>query len=349
MKRWQDIIAPETATVRDVIAIIDAGGLQLCVLVDAAGHLLGTVSDGDIRRAVLRGVALDGRASDIMNRHPTVARMEDDRDELMAIMRSKQLHRLPLVDDEGHVIGLETLDHLIERQSRENVAVLMAGGLGERLLPLTEDCPKPLLRVGGRPILETILLNLIDHGFERFYISVNYRAEMIKKHFGDGSKWSVDIRYIEEKSRMGTAGALALLPQRPAAPFLVMNGDLLTKANFSHLLDFHAQHNAVATMCVCEHSSQIPFGVVDIDHHRIRGIKEKPRQQFFVNAGIYVLAPEVLDHVPDNAFFDMPSLFEKVIAAGQETVAFPLREYWLDVGQHADFARAQGDFPGEFG
>ena len=348
MKKWQDIIAPESATLRDAIAIIDAGGLQLCLVVDGQMRLLGTVSDGDVRRAVLREVSLESAAVEIMNRHPTVARMEDDRDELFAIMRARQLHRLPLVDTNGRLIGLESIDQIIDRPRRDNVAVLMAGGLGQRLLPLTVDTPKPMLKVGGRPILETILLNLIDHGFERIFISVNYKAEMIKDYFGDGSKWNVQIAYLEERSRRGTAGALALLPQRPAEPFLVMNGDLLTKANFSHLMDFHSQQCAVATMCVREHSFQIPYGVVDIDHHRIRRIEEKPRQHVYANAGIYVLAPEVLDLVPADAVFDMPSLFEGLVAAGREAVAFPLREYWLDVGHHADFARAQGDFAGEF-
>lgn len=348
MKQWQNIIAPAGVSLREAIRIIDSGGLQLCMVVAADQRLLGTVSDGDIRRAILRGASLDAPAADIMNRQPTVARMEDERDYILATMRSKQLHRLPIVDDEGKVIGLETIDHLIEREHRENVAVLMAGGLGQRLLPLTQDCPKPLLHVGGRPILETILINLLDHGFERFYISVNYKAEMIKDYFGDGSKWSASITYLEEQERMGTAGALTLLPERPRAPFLVMNGDLLTKANFSHLLDFHNQHEAAATMCVREHSFQIPYGVVTLDHHRIRGIVEKPQQHYFVNAGIYVLAPEVLDHIPVGSFYDMPTLFEKMMGSGREAAAFPLREYWLDIGKPSDFAQAQGDFAEEF-
>jgi dTDP-glucose pyrophosphorylase len=348
MKSWENILIPTAATVREAIRVIDAGGLQLCLAVDGDGKLLGTVSDGDVRRAILRGVSLDAPAAEIMNRKPTVARLEDERDYLLATMRAKQLNRLPMVDDDNRLVGLETLDDLLERQSRDNLAVLMAGGLGERLLPLTEDCPKPLLKVGGRPILETILINLLDHGFQHFYISVNYKAEMIKDYFGDGSRWGTRIDYLEERDRMGTAGALALLPERPSAPFLVMNGDLLTKANFSHLLDFHATHQAAGTMCVREHTFQIPYGVVKLDRHRIRAIEEKPRRHYFFNAGIYVLAPQALDLIPRGAPFDMPSLFEKLLAAGHETAAFHLRDYWLDIGQPDDFAQAQGDFAAEF-
>ncbi len=348
MRKWRDILIPATVSVREAIRVIDSGGLQLCLVVDADGKLLGTVSDGDMRRAILRGVSLDAPAGEIMNRQPTVARLEDERDYLLATMRAKQLHRLPVVDDENRLVGLETFDELVERQSRDNVAVLMAGGLGQRLLPLTEDCPKPLLKVGGRPILETILINLLDHGFQRFHISVNYKAEMIKDYFGDGSKWSTSISYLEEQDRMGTAGALTLLPERPVAPFLVMNGDLLTKANFSHLLDFHAQHQAAGTMCVREHTFQIPYGVVKLDRHRIRAIEEKPRRHYFFNAGIYVLAPQALDLIPPGVPFDMPSLFEKLVSAGQETAAFHMRDYWLDIGQPDDFEQAQGDYAAEF-
>lgn len=348
MRKWRDILIFATVSVREAIRVIDSGGLQLCLVVDADGMLLGTVSDGDVRRAILRGVSLDAPTGEIMNRQPSVARLEDERDYLLATMRAKQLHRLPLVDDDNRLVGLETFDELLGRQSRDNVAVLMAGGLGQRLLPLTEDCPKPLLKVGGRPILETILINLLDHGFQRFYISVNYKAGMIMDYFGDGSKWSTSISYLEEQDRMGTAGALTLLPERPAAPFLVMNGDLLTKANFSHLFDFHAQHLAAGTMCVREHTFQIPYGVVKLDRHRIRAIEEKPRRHYFFNAGIYVLAPQALDLIPPNVPFDMPSLFEKMVAAGQDTAAFHMRDYWLDIGQPDDFEQAQGDYAAEF-
>jgi NDP-sugar pyrophosphorylase family protein len=231
---------------------------------------------------------------------------------------------------------------------RDNWVVLMAGGLGSRLRPLTDECPKPMLRVGNKPLLETIIETFIEQGFRRFFISVNYMADTIKEYFGDGSRWGAEIQYLEETSRLGTAGALSLLPEKPQAPLLVMNGDLLTKINFRQLLDFHREHHAQGTMCVREYEFQVPYGVVKMDHHRITGFEEKPIQRYFVNAGIYVLEPQALQHIPHGVFFDMPSLFQTLMADRQEAVVFPIREYWLDIGHMADYDRANGEFARNF-
>ena len=251
-------------------------------------------------------------------------------------------------EEAGRVIGVELLEELIRPRERDNWVVLMAGGLGTRLSPLTNDRPKPMLNVGNKPLLETIIENFVEQGFHRFFISVNYMAGMIKDHFADGGRWGAQIHYLEEDRKLGTAGALSLLPEPPTAPVLVMNCDLLTKVNFRHLLDFHLEHRAQGTMCVREYDFQVPYGVVRLDRQRIAGIDEKPVQRFFVNAGIYVLEPEALHHVPADTFFDMPSLFERLIAEGQEAAAFPIREYWLDIGQLADYDRANGEFAGLF-
>jgi NDP-sugar pyrophosphorylase family protein len=259
-------------------------------------------------------------------------------------MKANGLHHMPLLDAEGILVGLETIDELMAPIKRDNVVVLMAGGLGTRLGPLTEDCPKPMLHVGGRPILETILLNFIEHGFNSFYISLNYKSEVVTNYFGNGSKWGINISYIHENKKLGTAGALSMLPEKPTQTILVMNGDILTKINFSQLLDSHSKRNAKGTMCVREYEFQVPFGVVKIEDQRIIGIDEKPFQRFFVNAGIYALEPEVLELIPMDTHFDMPTLFEKMVAKNKETSVFPIREYWLDVGQMADFDRANGEF-----
>jgi NDP-sugar pyrophosphorylase family protein len=279
-----------------------------------------------------------------MNADPSVARANDSRESILAVMRRKGLHHMPLLDEKGIVVGLDTLDDLIQTRTKDNWVVLMAGGLGSRLRPLTTDCPKPMLKVGNKPLLETILQNFIEYGFHRFYVSVNYMAEVVKAYFGDGSRWGVEIRYLQEDQRLGTAGALSLLSERPKEPMLVMNGDLLTKVNFSQLLDFHISHDAIGTMCVREYDFQIPYGVVKIDKHRITGIEEKPIQRFFVNAGIYVLEPDVLDCITVGEYFDMPTLFEKIIEQKKETVVFPIREYWLDIGHMADYERANGEY-----
>ena len=344
MKRWEEILVLPQTSLREAAQILDANALQIVLVVDEDRRLLGTITDGDIRRGILKGIALTEPVRGVMNPKPSVARVEDSRDSILVEMKRKTLHHMPLVDGGGRVIGLDTLDELINPQIKKNRVVLMAGGLGSRLRPLTNDCPKPMLKVGGKPLLETILENFIEHGFRHFYISVNYMSEVVKTYFGDGSRWGVEINYLQEDQRLGTAGALSLLPEKPVEPLIVMNGDLLTKVNFGQLIGFHAEHNAQATMCVREYDFQVPYGVVKIDNHRITGIDEKPTQRFFVNAGIYVLDPGTLDLISPNTFFDMPSLIEKLIEQKDETVVFPIREYWLDIGHLADYERANGEF-----
>lgn len=342
MSQWREALAKATDSVRETIRRIDGSSTQIALVIDDAGRLLGTITDGDIRRGLLRGVSLEDPASSIMNPKPTCARPEDGRAAILARMKAKALHQIPVVDAEGRVVGLEVLDELLTAR-RENWVVLMAGGRGTRLRPLTDDTPKPLLRVGAKPILETILESFVEQGFGRFFVAVNYRAEMVRAHFGDGSRWGVQIDYLEEQAPLGTAGALGLLPERPTAPLLVMNADLLTRVGFGHMLDFHRAHGAAATMGVREYDFQVPFGVVKIKDQSIISIEEKPTQRFFVNAGIYVLSPETLDLVPRGRALDMPQLFEALIAAGRETSVFPIREYWIDIGRMDDFEKASDD------
>lgn len=349
MDKWRSIMVSPDAPILKVIEIIDAGAKQLALVVDGNGRLLGTVTDGDIRRGLLKGRLLNDKVSLVMNSYPTVASPYDSRENILALMKVRQLYQIPVVDEEGRVIHVEMLNDLLRPELKDNWVVLMAGGLGTRLRPLTYDCPKPLLEVGNKPLLETILLNFIDQGFHRFFISINYKAEMIKDYFGDGSRWNVEIRYLHEDQSLGTAGALSLLPEKPAQPIFVMNGDLLTKVNFEQMLDFHITHQAKGTMCVREYDYQIPYGVVNLDKHRLLRIEEKPLQRYFVNAGIYVLDPTVIELIPENNFFDMPSLFEKLMKQQEETIAFPIREYWLDIGRISDFERANVEFAEVFG
>jgi NDP-sugar pyrophosphorylase family protein len=287
---------------------------------------------------------LDAPVRTVMNEDPVTARPQEDRQSLIDRMQARRIHQIPIVEDGGRVVGIEVLDDLLEPEDRPNPVVLMAGGLGTRLRPLTEDCPKPLLEVGDQPILETILEGFISHGFHRFYLSVNYMSGMIEDYFGDGSDWGVGITYLHEEQRLGTAGSLSLLPERPNEPLIVINGDLLTKLNFAHLLDYHREQDAIATMCVREHETQVPYGVIATEDQRMTGIEEKPKERYFVNAGIYVLEPETLDLVPENEFFDMTELFESLIEREAEATVFPVREYWQDVGQKEDFRRANGEY-----
>lgn len=348
MKDWRKIlVSPETPIV-EALGILGQGALQIVLVVDSDTRLLGTVTDGDVRTAILSGVSLEEPVNRIMCPTPTTAALEDDVDTILATMRRRDILHLPLLDEEGRVIGLHNLKDFLAPRGYPNLVVLMAGGLGSRLMPLTEECPKPLLCVGGKPILQIILENFVNCGFRRFAISVNYKAEMLERHFGDGSAWGAHIEYLREPMRLGTAGALTLLPQRPAEPFLVMNGDLLTKLNFANLLSFHEQHAAQATMCIRQYDFQIPYGVVRTKGHKLLGVVEKPVHRFFVNAGIYAFDPDVLDFVPNGRFFDMTELFGTLVKRGVSTAAFPLREYWLDIGQMQDYQRASGDYAKHF-
>lgn len=348
MAQISKYLVAETASIFETIRAIGDGNLQVA-LVCRDGKLLGTATDGDIRRAILASVPLDSPISAVMNRTPITARVGISSMAALTLMRQRSIHQLPVLDADGKVVEVKLIDDLAVPAQSDHWVVLMAGGLGSRLRPLTDDIPKPLIRIGNKPILETVLTGFIKAGFGKFYISVNYKGEMIREYFGDGSAWGVEVNYLEEHDRLGTAGALSLMPERPTQPFFVMNGDLLTTVNFEQMLKYHREHQAFSTVCVREHSITVPFGVVEFDDHRLIGIREKPTQKFFVNAGVYLLDPGVLDHLDANEPVDMPSLIERTIASGKPSVVFPLREYWIDVGQLGDLQRASDEFKGIFG
>jgi dTDP-glucose pyrophosphorylase/predicted transcriptional regulator len=344
MKDWKKTLISPTTPILEAMRIIDTSALQIALVTDENSKLIGVVTDGDIRRGLLNGVGLEEHVQQIMHREFTTANLKMPKEEIIALMKKKNLLQMPIVDDYGCVVDLKILVDMINFPQPDNWIVLMAGGLGSRLKPLTDDCPKPLLRLGNKPILEIILRYLIESGFKKYFISVNYKAEMIEKYFGDGARWGIEITYLREKRAMGTAGALGLLPDCPTAPLIVMNADLLTKVNIHQLLDFHSAHKATATMCVRDYHFQVPFGVVKIDQHRLISVDEKPIHRFFVNAGIYVLSPSALGYVPRDMSYDMTKLFEDLIAEGHETAVFPLREYWLDIGRLDDYERANHEY-----
>jgi dTDP-glucose pyrophosphorylase len=344
MANWKDVIVGPQTPLEQVIACIDKSALQCAVVVNENGSLAGMVTDGDIRRAILRRASLQTPIEQVMNPAPTSVAATMDRDEMLALMRRRAFHHLPLVDGAGRVVGLATLDQLLGAVERPNWIVLMAGGLGTRLRPLTEDLPKPLLPVGGKPVLENIVESFAEQGFRRIFVAVNYKAEMIRQYFGSGERWGVQMHYLDEQQPLGTAGALSLLPEQPTEPMIVMNGDLLTRTNFANLLQFHATHAACATMAVREYGQQVPYGVLTLDGTRICSIEEKPITKHFVSAGIYALAPEALEFVTAETFLDMPTLFGRLIAARRTTAAYPLREYWVDIGRLEELERAQREW-----
>jgi len=341
---WKKIILKESSTMQEAIVVLNSEALRIVLVVDEDEKLVGTVTDGDIRRALLRHMMMNTELSEFMFTTPTIASMTEERDQLLQKMHALDLLQIPVVDVDGRVTGLETLQHLLEKRRYDNPVFLMAGGFGKRLRPLTEHTPKPMLNVGSRPILETILEQFIEAGFHDFYISTHYKAEVVHNYFGDGNDRNVSIHYIHEDKPLGTAGALGLLPKDlPDLPMLMMNGDLLTKMDFTELLNFHAENGGEATMCVREYDFQVPYGVVQSDEHRITSIIEKPTHQFFVNAGIYVLNPTIVKAVDRKACVDMPHLLTDKINNNVQVNMYPLHEYWLDIGQIEQYEQAQID------
>tara|TARA_B110000908_G_scaffold172394_1_gene239537 strand:- start:2225 stop:3271 length:1047 start_codon:yes stop_codon:yes gene_type:complete len=338
---WKNILVSPLASIQEVLKIIDKEALKLALVVDKENKLLGTVTDGDIRRALINNISLHSTVSEIMFTSPTTVEIDTPRTQIIKIMDEKELFSIPLIEN-GRVVGLETLHQVMHKAKYENPVFLMAGGFGTRLRPLTDDCPKPLLKVGDKPILETVLVNFIQAGFQNFYISTHYLPRMIRDYFGKGEKWGVNIEYVHENVPLGTGGALGLLPKNlPKLPVVVMNGDVLTKVNLEHLLIFHNDNNADATMCVREYEYQVPFGVIESDGHSIKSMVEKPVQRFHVNAGIYVIGREIIDSVGLNECVDMPTLLERYL--DRRVLIFPFYEYWLDIGRIDDYNRAQTD------
>jgi len=344
MKNWQSILVPPSASLEEAIEVLDREALRLVMVVDEDRRLLGTLTDGDVRRALLRHLDLGASVDKIMHASPRTVTGDWPKERVLSLMEQHQLLQVPVLDAQQRVVGLETLQSLLSKRRRDNPVFLMAGGFGTRLRPLTDSCPKPLLKVGNKPILELILESFIRSGFHRFFISTHYMPELIREHFKDGSRWGVSISYVHEQQPLGTGGALGLLPHDEIdMPVFMMNGDLLTTLDFANLLDFHSEHGGTATMCVREHEHRVPYGVIESDGHQIRSIVEKPLYHYFINAGIYLLSPELIRSVPRDTHIDMPTLLEREIACGKTVNMFPIHEYWLDIGRMEDFQRAQSD------
>jgi dTDP-glucose pyrophosphorylase len=348
MKSVDTIKLTSLSTIREALKIIDKGAMQIAIVVDENDRLIGTLTDGDIRRGLLNNLSLDDSIESIVFKTPTVATLSDTKEEILKKALSKKLHQIPIVDDEYRVIGIKEIEELVKPKAKPNKVVLMVGGLGTRLYPLTENTPKPMLKVGNKPILQTIVEKFADYGFVNIVMCVNYKSHIIEDYFGDGSTFGVNIEYILEEQRMGTAGALSLLANIPNEPFFVMNGDLLTNVNFEHFLDYHNAQDAMATMGVREYDFQVPYGVVNIDNGKITTIIEKPVHKFFVSAGMYILDPRVIKMISKNEFYDMPTLFEKIIAQDGSAVSFPVHEYWLDIGRMEEYERANSEYHGVF-
>lgn len=339
--RWRMALLPETASLQDAVRNLEDSGLQIAIVVSSGGQLSGTLTDGDIRRGLLRGLSLTSGIDTLVHRNPFCVPPELNRDSVRQLMEANKVRQLPIVDAERRVVGLHLWDELLAPATRSNIMLIMAGGQGVRLRPETENCPKPLLPVGGKPILEHIIERAKSEGFHHFVLAIHYLGHMIVDHFGDGSGLGVQIDYLREESPLGTAGAISLLQPRPDAPFIVSNGDVLSDIKYADLIDFHVRNNASATMAVRLYEWQHPFGVVRTEGVNIIGFEEKPISRTHVNAGIYVLDPGALDLVVAGERCDMPTLFYRLQERASRTIVYPMHEPWLDIGRAGDYATAQ--------
>ena len=342
------LVAPDSS-VNEVMACIDRGTKGIALVVNQEQHLIGTVTDGDIRRAILAGMDLSSQATELLKRkvdlpypHPVTAPVGTSRADLLHLMRQHNIRHIPLLDKNGKVVDLSILEDLLPESSLPVTAVIMAGGYGSRLRPLTDETPKSMLYVGGRPIVEWIIQGLRQAGIRRIIVTTHYKAEAITQHLSDGRDFGVQIEYVHEERLSGTAGSLGLLVPWHQA-LLVMNGDILTRIDFRAMLHYHQEHKADMTVAVREYHLEVPYGIVEMEDVKLRGLNEKPSLRFFVNAGIYLLEPLVHSYTTKGEFLDMTDLIVRLLDDKRLIVGFPVREYWIDIGQHADYEQAQED------
>jgi dTDP-glucose pyrophosphorylase len=337
---WTQTILPENSTIRQAIQILNENSLKIVLVVDPSGILIGTISDGDIRRGILKGLELTSSVQSIVHRDALVVPPELTQDAIVQLMSTNKIYQIPIVDENLRVVGLHIWDEISTPSTRPNIMVIMAGGKGTRLHPQTENCPKPLLPVSGKPILEHIIERAKIEGFYHFVIAIYHLGHMIEEYFGNGDRFGVKIEYLRESSPLGTAGALSLLDPIPDSSFVVTNGDVITDIRYGEILNFHQIHNAMATMAVRLQEWQNPFGVVKTHGIDIIDYEEKPVSRTHINAGVYVIEPSALKHLSRSATCDMPTLFEYLQKNRNRIIAYPIHEQWLDVGRPDDLSRA---------
>ncbi|MBN1517175.1 nucleotidyltransferase family protein [Candidatus Sumerlaeota bacterium] len=346
MNSIDQVTLSKTASIQDAIQVIDQNRMGIALIIDENGKLVGTITDGDIRRALLKKISLDEPAMRLLPekperyRTPLTAHQDASHGDLINLMHEKVVRQIPLLDDDGRVVDLVSMDDLMPDQALPMQAVVMAGGFGKRLQPLTDETPKPMLHVGEKPIMEHIINQLRESGIEKVNVTTHFQPEKIIDHFGNGEKFGVEIDYVSEDSPLGTAGALSLM-EKPDAPLLVINGDILTRVDFRALRKFHHKQKADLTVGVRQYDLQIPYGVVQTQGSQVVDLKEKPSYTFFVNAGIYLLEPSTHAYIPQNKQFDMTDLILALLADNRKVASFPIIEYWLDIGKPDDYKRAQ--------
>ncbi|HJZ81688.1 MAG TPA: nucleotidyltransferase family protein [Pyrinomonadaceae bacterium] len=348
MTQLEKLVVSPTATMREVMQCIDRSGKGIALVLDPEMRLIGTVTDGDLRRAILAGLNLDDAVEQVLAQRrtlfssPRTAPKTTSDDALLHLMNETGLRQIPLVDTAGRVVDVAFLNELVKEYELPLRAVVMAGGYGTRLRPLTDDLPKPMLPVGSKPLLELIVGQLREAGIKHVNVATHYRGELIEEHFKDGKEFGVDIRYVQEDQPLGTAGALGLL-EESNEPLVVINGDILTRVDFRAMHSFHREHEADLTVGVRQYEFSVPYGVVNTEGVTVTGISEKPVMRQFINAGIYLLDPSVCRLIPNRQRYDIPELIQRLLTENRRVVSFPIREYWLDIGKADHYGQAQAD------
>jgi len=334
----------------DAVQVIETNEKRIAIVLDQNGKLVGTLTDGDIRRHLLNNGSLDASVVSAMNPNPVKADVNSSKSYILDLMKTNNIRAVPLVGPRDTFMRVVEIKELVSKDIQEppfngfEVAVIMAGGEGMRLRPITETIPKPMVKIDGIPLLERQIHRLKKIGVSRIYLSVNYLSKVIENHFGDGKKFGIEISYLKENRKLGTAGALYLLKENFNKPILVMNGDILTTSDFNNLYNFHFDHDACITAAAIHYLVDIPYGVFEASQAIVHRIDEKPSQQFLCNAGIYAVSPEIVADLCDETALSMPDLIEKCLQENKTVVVFPVHEYWTDIGTPEDLDKAQEDF-----
>jgi len=340
--QFADLVVARETTIRDAMECLNANAREVVLVRDGDSRIVGLITDGDIRRGLLADATLQSPVTSVMHCAFFAVSPEVDRATVLDQMKARHFKHVPVLDADRRLVGIHFLRDLIGASPKPNAAVVMAGGMGTRLRPLTDSVPKPMLEVAGRPMLERIVLHLVSHGIRRIYLAVNYKADLIEGYFGDGSRFGCDISYLREDEPRGTGGALSLLPERPACPILVLNGDQITRADLTAMLEHHARAGAVATIGAGSYEVELPYGIIAATEGRLVSLQEKPTISVVINRGLYVLEPSLLDIIPPRGEFAITSLFERLLEASQPVSVFHFDDYWLDVGRPLDFRLANG-------
>ena len=333
---FKETILKYNASLSDAIFVIDKSNVKICLVVDFSGSLVGTITDGDVRRAIIEGKGLDCKIVDVMTTQPVFIGPEGDENSAFVMMSSKKIYHLPKLSDSGKIEGLFVVNEFLVENKYTNQILIMAGGFGKRLRPHTENLPKPMLLVKGKPILAHIIESAVSEGFNKFIISVFYLADKIIDYFGDGSKWDIEITYIHETKPLGTGGALGLIDPKPELPLIVLNGDVLSDIKLTNFLKFHVDNNSSATMATKPYELVNPYGTVLTNGFNIVGFKEKPITHSYINTGMYVINPCVIEMVEEDEFVGLPTLFERCINLNIPTKAYGIHEQWIDIGRPGD-------------